>query len=316
MKRYFAAIAALAAFVLASSGAAPGARQAAGCCVEANLSASWNATTHQATYSFTSPSGFEASNVIFGSTRDGAGKVVMEAWASVPATDGHWGSVGGTYTTYVSPRPTKDFYVQIDFVCRMVPYTSCPSFVDATRHAFSNPTLVSIGATGGGAKAGESETVAFSKTATIRHADGTTETKKEAVLVDRDLVESYGSPVKITLKDGKVAIDRGSRLRYTPKEKQHWRVERGTAWFLRGKGWLAARGTFAGIAGDPGSSFTVSTNGRMDTFRALTGIPDVWPIGESSRHHYLHPGQQITATAGRHFSPVTRFKTTTRPFWK
>jgi hypothetical protein len=56
----------------------------------------------------------------------------------------------------------------------------------------------------------------------------------------RDVVESYGNPVKITISKGKIAIDRDSRLAFTPRRKQAWVVKHGTAWFS---------GEFFGIGG-------------------------------------------------------------------
>ncbi len=291
------------------------------CCLDAGLTGTWSASTRQLTYTFTAPSGFEASNIVAGTRLGSDGNVVMEAWANVPSSGpSSLGNVGGTLSTYLGWLPRANFYIQLDLICRRVPVSRCTD-VNEFNHASSRPALVQVAGSrsggSGGTQAGA--TVTFSRTVTVTHADGRTEQTRSAVLVDRDVVAAYGDPVKITIAGGRIAIDRGSQLRYTPTETQRWRLERGTAWFQRtgAEGATAVRGGFAAAEPARGGSFTLTTTTGGDVVRGQGGpATPVWAVGESGRRVSVRPGEQVTVKAGRRFSPVTRSKTPLRPFWR
>jgi hypothetical protein len=121
----------------------------------------------------------------------------------------------------------------------------------------------------------------------------------------RDVVESYGNPVKITISKGKIAIDRDSRLAFTPRGKQAWVVKHGTAWFS-GE-FFGIGGRFAGVLShsyrSSAPAFTVSTIGRVDTIRSYGDDVAVWALGESSRRVGLRPGEQLTSAPGDASAP-------------
>ena len=139
--------------VLTCAGGAAARSLAGGCCFDAGLSASWNATAKKLTVSFTAPSGLQA-GYLSASPTVGADGIIRNApggytsWHDAAAYPS-FGVSGGTYTLDIGWTPTADFNVQLEMGCSP-PSTSCEGQYGVVSsngyHAFSNPVLVHVAA--------------------------------------------------------------------------------------------------------------------------------------------------------------------------
>ncbi len=247
----------------------------------------------------------------------------------------------GADNTIGSLAFTKDFYVQIWFTCdgygsasATIPYTGpVPVYCSHPNSRPTHPaefysTTVKVhvagggtttsggsGGSGSGGSAGSSrKAVAFSTTATVTHADGTTSQVKSTTLVDGDVVASYGNPVGISWKNGKIVIDRGSKLAYTPSACcSGWTIKSGEAWE---QGVAQMKGTYATAGPESGGSYTIAETGGADVVQCYTGSVDVQTRGNKPKQIVLHKGEQTTVRAGGVIATPKRFTPSKKVFWK
>jgi hypothetical protein len=237
----------------------------------------------------------------------------------------------GADNTIGSLAFTKDFYVQIWYIC-YYPNTGpipayCshqnsrpdhePEFYSTTVKVHVAGSGTSSGGSGGSSGSGgsaERKAVAFSTTATVVHADGTTSRVKSTTLVDGDVVASYGNPVKISWKNGKIAIDKGSKLAYTPSLCcSGWTLKSGEAWQ---QGVAEIKATYANVQTESGGSFTIAEANGADVVQCYTGSMYVNTRGASAKQLILHAGQQTTVRGGGTYTAPKRFVPPARQFWK
>lgn len=199
----------------------------------------------------------------------------------------------------------------------------CSNIVSVTIPAGS-----SGGSTGGGGQSGATgtgEMVRFSQTVTIRHADGSTERKTSIVLVDKDVVESYGSPVHVTYGNGKVVIDRGSKLQYTPTKTNHY------AWTLRaGRAYFSWRGIlkdpgmpqeqistrYATVQAGGAGALVLQTSPTADVVGALTTSASVCLRRSTGPCRHLRPHQMIAVGPQGVDTQPRPYPTPKHPFWQ
>lgn len=193
-----------------------------------------------------------------------------------------------------------------------------PASTNSTSTGGNKPPTSSTGSKG-------AAVVTFSGPATVVHSDGTTAQASSSLAIG-DTVTPSSAPVTITYDKGKVAVDKGSRLAYTPCIPTcDWTLKSGTAYAANnGKRFLYVNAGLArGYTLVAGSSFTATKRGTQNVFDCYSGQvvvevmhPDFKRTNGSNFQFTLHAGQETaTIRNGHGLSKPTAFAART-PFWK
>jgi hypothetical protein len=229
---------------------------------------------------------------------------------------------------------SKTFYVQIWFTCGFTtpdytyhannssPYCSTPnSRPDHASEFYSIAKQVTLktsgsgGQTGGTGGASESsaakKAVVFDLTTTVTHANGTTSKVTATTLVDGDVVKSFGDPIKISFKNGKIALDRNSKLAYAPTLCcSAWKLQAGEVWQ---QGVAQIGGKYGSVESGVRGSYTLAVTSGADVVSVYTKAE---AVTEGKKVVTVRAGQQVSIRAGGVITAPRRFTPPARQYWK